>query len=223
MLKSEKQWQFWNCVLHDKIQLYILVQSKLFLFNEWHFRFVLPTLLMIWPTPDVQCMIQDVIVMKRMKSQLAQKIQGKSLMWLVKYCFKHFLSMRNHLKMYIVDYNCSGVWCANVSHLNVTATPWLKIRTRFVPMVTCVRYPAGHINIPLPLLSRMLQDCVCQPRFPPGCSCDPYSANPDSSCSPGQTCKQCKCLGKVKISFWKAFTLIIDYYCMLPQTSLYMV
>ena len=51
--------------------------------------------------------------------------------------------------LYIVDYNCSGVWCANVSHLNVTATPWLKIRTRFVPMVTCVRYPAGHINISL--------------------------------------------------------------------------
>ena len=39
-----------------------------------------------------------------------------------------------------------------------------------------------------------VQDCVCQPQFPPGCSCDPFSADPDSSCPRGQTCRQCQCL-----------------------------
>lgn len=37
---------------------------------------------------------------------------------------------------------------------------------------------------------------MCQPRYPPGCTCDPFSPDPDSSCPGQQTCKQCKCLGE---------------------------
>ena len=45
-------------------------------------------------------------------------------------------------------------------------------------------------------ISTIAQDCVCQPRYPPGCTCDPFSPDPDSSCPGQQTCKQCKCLGE---------------------------
>ena len=45
-------------------------------------------------------------------------------------------------------------------------------------------------------ISVSTQDCVCQPRYPPGCTCDPFSPDPDSSCPGQQTCKQCKCLGE---------------------------
>ena len=58
-----------------------------------------------------------------------------------------------------------------------------------------------HIHI-----SISAQDCVCQPRYPPGCSCDPYSPDPDSSCPGQQTCKQCKCLGE-------SFIVSTEYTC----------
>ena len=40
----------------------------------------------------------------------------------------------------------------------------------------------------------ILQDCTCQPPFPPGCDCDPGADEPDSSCSAGTECVQCRCL-----------------------------
>merc|ERR1719471_1244944 len=39
-----------------------------------------------------------------------------------------------------------------------------------------------------------LTSAGCAPKFPPGCDCDPAADDPNSSCSAGTECVQCRCL-----------------------------
>ena len=147
-------------------------------------RFALLILQTVSPTPGVQSMIQAATVMRRTRSPPVPVTPGDawwSLLWFTKIINLIFRCVM--CKCLPSKCDCNPLaddpdsFCSNGDVCKV----WHN----------CTQLSLIDMND-----DDCCQDCVCQPRFPPGCSCDPYSPNPDSSCGYGQTCKQCKCLGE---------------------------
>ena len=145
-------------------------------------RCVSPILLMTWPTLGAQFMTQAATVTRRTWCPHVPETPGE-----------HDTAARKCSWSNFPDVPPPGVSCASVSHPSVTVTPWPRTQTPSAPGAMCARWGWWHLIM---VVTISVQDCVCQPRFPPGCSCDPFSADPDSSCPRGQSCRQCKCLGK---------------------------
>ena len=66
------------------------------------------------------------------------------------------------------------------------------------PSQFCVHLQGRQISkyflkIEIEMISLSLQDCLCQPPFPPGCDCDPDIPNADAFCPGDLRCVGCNC------------------------------
>ena len=151
----------------------------------------MPTPLTTSPSPGVRCTTRAATATRRTRSPPAPGTQGQ----------KYF----SHSFKYFYASALLQVRDVQVSAVQVRLQPagrgpgLLLLRGRRVQGGRHLIYILTYLQctyLHITYISTIAQDCVCQPRYPPGCTCDPFSPDPDSSCPGQQTCKQCKCLGE---------------------------